>query len=49
MNEILKVRVQASTLTIINNKCFMLRGLFCYISISIGLNLFKVEDVLVQK
>lgn len=27
----------------------MLRGLLCYISISIGLNLFKVEDVLVQK
>lgn len=27
----------------------MLHGLLCYISISIGLNLFKVEDVLVQK
>lgn len=38
-----------SALTIINNKFFMLRGLLCYISISIGLNLFKVEDVLVQK
>lgn len=26
----------------------MLRGMLCYISISNGLNLFKVEDVLVQ-
>lgn len=44
MNEILKVRAQASTLIIINNKSFMLRGMLCYISISNGLNLFKVQN-----